>query len=86
MKHLVWLICLCFFQANVINAQQVSDKQWSLIHERTADWCPNCGSWGWDLKTKLIEKLDKKNVVFMASHHSGGLSNPTSVEFGKNFD
>ncbi len=70
---------------STLQGQQVSDKNWTLIHERTADWCPFCGTWGWDLKTQMMNKFANDEVIFMAVHHSGGLSNPTAVEFGDNF-
>jgi hypothetical protein len=84
MKHVIFL---AIFMASVIslNSQTVNKKQWTLIHERTADWCPFCGTWGWDLKTKLIDTFNTKDVIFMAIHHSGGLNNPTATAVGSNF-
>ena len=67
-------------------AQEINKQQWTLFHERTADWCPYCGTWGWDFKDKLITEFAGKPVVFAAVHHSGGLANPTSIELGKNFN
>jgi hypothetical protein len=65
--------------------QEINKKQWTLLHERTADWCPFCGTWGWDFKDKLINEFNGKPVIFTAIHHSGGLSNPTSIELSNNF-
>lgn len=68
-----------------VAGQEVNNKQWTLIHERTADWCPFCGTWGWDLKTKISSTFADDNLIFMAVHHSGGLSNATALAIGNNF-
>lgn len=85
MKNVV-LFALCTFIASfTANSQVVDDKNWTLIHERTADWCPFCGGWGWNFKEKIFQNFANSNVIFIASHHDGGLETPTSVEFGSNF-
>ena len=66
-------------------SQQVSDKNWTLIHERTATWCPYCGTWGWEMKDQILSKYTNSNVIYMAVHHSGDLTNSTADEFGNNF-
>lgn len=84
MKKLVLLLVLI---SNIFtsNAQDVNTKNWVLIHERTATWCPFCGTWGWNVKDQMLSKYANENVIFMAVHHSGDLMNPTSTEFGNNF-
>jgi hypothetical protein len=67
------------------NAQEISKKNWTLIHERTADWCPFCGSWGWDMKNQILTKFANKDVIFMAVHHSGGLTNAVADTLSDNF-
>ncbi len=85
MKNVFLSLSAFLFLSSPIMAQEVNKKQWTFMHERTADWCPLCGGWGWDFKTKLINEFQGKPVVFTALHHSGGLSNPTSVALGTNF-
>jgi len=65
---------------------QVADKtQRTFIHERTADWCPLCGGWGWNFKDQVIDFTKNKSAIFAAIHHSGGLSNATSTALSTNF-
>lgn len=80
------LIVICFLTFfSTLNAQQVSNKNWTLVHERTATWCPFCGSWGWTMKDNIFSSYENTNVLFMAVHHSGDLVNQTATEFGNNF-
>jgi hypothetical protein len=85
MKNLLFTLLVIFLAYAPSNAQEVSKKQWTLLHERTADWCPFCGTWGWDFKGKLITEFADKPVVFAAIHHSGGLANAVSEALGDNF-
>jgi hypothetical protein len=85
MKNILFLVVLLFSAVGQNIAQEVSNKNWTLLHERTADWCPFCGTWGWDMKTRIFDKFKDQNVIFMAVHHSGGLANSTATEFGSNF-
>jgi hypothetical protein len=85
MKKLFFPLVIFLFIVGNATGQEVNKKQWTLIHERTADWCPFCGSWGWDLKTKMINEFKGRPVVFTAIHHSGGLANPTSTALSANF-
>lgn len=85
MRNVFALLVLIFCALNQGNGQEVSSKNWTLIHERTADWCPFCGTYGWEMKTRIFEKFQNQNVIFMAVHHSGGLANATSQELGTNF-
>ena len=84
MKNLTFVFFFIFTLTNV-QAQQISNQSWTLVHERTATWCPFCGDWGWKLKTEFFNKAQTNNVIVMAVHHSGDLTNPTATEFGNNF-
>ena len=53
-------------------------KNQPLIAKRTADWCPNCGTWGWDFKLAILEEIPAEDATIMAVHHDGGLANETS--------
>jgi len=65
-------------------AQQVEEKQRSLVTKRTADWCPYCGSWGWDFFKKAIEQNGDK-AVYLAAHYSGGLQTQAGTDITANF-
>lgn len=65
--------------------QSISAKNWTLIHELTADWCSKCGTWGWTFKDNVFREFEKDNVIFVANHFSGGLSNPDAQAFAQNF-
>lgn len=82
-----WFLTFTFIitLGTIMNAQQVSNKNWTLVHERTATWCPFCGTWGWSMKDEIFKNYGDKNLIFMAVHHSGDLLNQTSNEFGNNF-
>lgn len=85
MKNVSTLLVLVLMISTSAMAQEVNKKQWTLIHERTADWCPFCGSWGWDFKTNILNEFQNDEVLFMAVHHSGGLQNSTAIAIGNNF-
>lgn len=85
MRNVILLAFSVVLMSLCAEAQEVSKKNWTLIHERTADWCPYCGTWGWKMKDSIFSRFANDNVIFMAVHHSGGLSNNTAMEFGNNF-
>lgn len=58
---------------------------WTLVHERTATWCPLCGGWGWTFKDQILNEFADDKVIFVAVHHSGDLTNPDAAAFGANF-
>lgn len=78
-------IFMISFMTSSLMGQEVSTAQWTLVHERTADWCPYCGGWGWDLKDKIITTFKDKNLIFLAVHYSGGLQTPLTQAFAANF-
>ena len=85
MKKLILLAFGLVLLSFGVKAQEVSKKNWTLIHEKTADWCPFCGTWGWKMKDSILTKFANDNVIFMAVHYSGGLANSTTTEFDSNF-
>jgi hypothetical protein len=85
MKTWFFTFTLTILFASGINSQQVSKKNWTLVHERTASWCPFCGTWGWNMKDEIFSTYADQNLIFMAVHHSGDLLNQTATEFGDNF-
>lgn len=80
-----FFVLILILMAVQAQSQTVSNKNWTLIHERTASWCPYCGTWGWNLKDRILTEFENKEVIFMAVHHSGDLANPVSQQFGDNF-
>ncbi len=85
MKNLFLIIAVIFTAQTMSQAQQVSEKNWTVIHERFATWCPFCGTWGWDFKDSILEEFKDDNVIFLSLDHSGDLNNPIATEFDKNF-
>ncbi len=65
-------------------AQDVEQRQRTLITKRTASWCGNCGTWGWAFMEALIEDNDGK-AVLVAAHFSGDLANQISTDITNNF-
>jgi len=78
---LILAVCFCFG----MQAQEVSTSQWTHVQKRTADWCPMCGTWGWDFKEELIDKYSNESVLVWSAHHSGGLANETSEALASNY-
>ncbi|MBK8701323.1 MAG: hypothetical protein IPN29_17970 [Saprospiraceae bacterium] len=64
--------------------QDITEKQFSLISKRTADWCPYCGTYGWQFTSQLKQKLQGKDAIMWNVHHSGGLATNTSKAIGVN--
>lgn len=84
MKNLMILGIAVLMSFNTMNAQEISKKQWTLFSKTTADWCTNCGSWGWNMTKQLIEKVGNKETIIWALHRSGGLTNPTATAIAGN--
>lgn len=80
MKNLI-LFLLVFFTCS-LSAQQSGTNV--IISKATADWCPNCGSWGWSFFEAVQEEFDNSGNILLGVHHSGGLENPVSNWFANN--
>jgi hypothetical protein len=76
-------VCLLLF-TSLIMAQAVTPVQTILLSKRTADWCPNCGTWGWNFSKSVLDKTKDQDIVFWNVHHSGGLLNATTDAIAKN--
>jgi hypothetical protein len=83
MKKSLHTVCLLFF-TSLLMAQTVTPVQTTLLSKRTADWCPNCGTWGWNFSKAVLDKTKDQDIVFWNVHHSGGLLNPTTDAIAKN--
>jgi len=80
------LAFFAFITASVsVNAQEISNEQWTMVSKKTATWCPFCGQWGWTFKDFLLEDYRDDNVVVWMLHHSGELETPTSSALADNF-
>lgn len=82
MKQIFTLLVL-FTIAFTSNAQSFTNKP--LISKRTADWCPNCGNWGWSFKVAMLEEISSDQANIIAIHHSGNLMNEVSSALVNNF-
>ena len=74
-------ILVTFFS---LNAQTLSNKQYTMVSERSADWCPLCGSWGWAFMHNLETELADKDVLLWSVHFSGNLTTPTTIDIASN--
>ena len=79
-------ILLAFFILSTfsLHAQQVDPVQKTLITKRTASWCSNCGSWGWDFFEDLVNDNSSK-AYFFAAHYSGDLETDVAQDLTNNF-
>lgn len=84
MKKFTSSIFIFFFFASFIFAQDVEQVQRTLITKRTATWCGNCGSWGWQMFKHLLDE-NEGNAVLLAAHHSGDLHNSVAEAITDNF-
>ncbi len=84
MKRLL-LLAFLSLATLAMNAQEISEDQWTLVSKKTADWCSNCGSWGWSFKNDLLADQADMPVVFWMVHYSGGLMTPTAKAISDNF-
>ncbi len=81
MNKFIFSALFCF-AALSMGAQ--SATQWSLFTKVTADWCPRCGTWGWEMMEQTMEELEGKNAFAWTLHYSGGLFNQTAEDLKDN--
>lgn len=62
-----------------------SFKNQPIISKRTATWCPNCGTWGWDFKLAMLEEIGADEATILALHYSGDLANETAIALSEVF-
>lgn len=84
MKKYVSLLVFCLAFSSFLSAQVINKNQWTLFTKTSADWCPNCGTWGWNMQKQLVEKFENKNTITWAAHVSGGLQNTAASEIAAN--
>ncbi len=64
----------------------VPEVQYSMVTKKTATWCSNCGSWGWDLFKKTVDQNEGKALLWAAhASSSSSLHNPVAAAIGGNF-
>jgi hypothetical protein len=83
MNKILYTLSLLFI-FNFLSAQTVTPIQTMLLTKRTADWCPNCGTWGWNFTKLVNDKTKDQDIIFWNVHHSGGLNTPTSSAMAAN--
>ena len=86
MKNFYLILFLMLFSFSLLSQTEivVEEKQRSLIVKRTADWCPNCGTWGWSFFDSLIDE-NPETTSFIAAHHSGGLMTEEGLALTSDF-
>jgi hypothetical protein len=85
MKKNIFLLAF-IFTSFIIGAQVVTPVQTTLITKITADWCPNCGTWGWNFTNQLKDKVANTDAILWNVHYSGGLRTPTALAIANNFN
>ena len=78
----LFTLLFCLFLVNGISAQTVKKP---IIFKKTATWCSNCGSWGWNFKNEIREQISEDEAIFFSLHFSGDLTNSLSQDFFSNF-
>ncbi len=81
----IFTLALLLLSSLSIGAQSFSDGQKTLLTKRTASWCPNCGSWGWEF-AKALEATENPNAILIRAHYSGDLKSQVAEELTANFD
>lgn len=77
------LACLAGAASLAAQSVEVPQTQRVVIVKKTADWCPNCGQWGWTLFNQLVTDQAERATLF-AAHYSGGLSNAVATAIAAN--
>jgi len=82
-RTLLLLVVVIFGLQSSSEAQTVPEMQMPVLTKVTATWCPNCGTWGWDLfEGMLVDNADK--AIFLNTHYSGDLVSTASQDFASN--
>ncbi|MBR9920530.1 MAG: hypothetical protein GYB31_06795 [Bacteroidetes bacterium] len=84
MKKLILLAFICF-GFGLSYAQEIQMEQLSLITKRTATWCPNCGTYGWELFEYALEDNTDKAIIVAAHYGGSDIQTNTSSAFASNF-
>ncbi|KAA3621572.1 MAG: T9SS C-terminal target domain-containing protein [Bacteroidetes bacterium] len=86
MKKVLLILATITFTSSMISAQEIEvpQTQRSLINKVAADWCPPCGSWGWDFFHDLIDD-NSNNAILFTIHHSGGLNSQVASDITSNY-
>lgn len=86
-KYLIVSSLVVFMMSFSQLEAQIDNAQWTVITKKTADWCPNCGNWGWDAFENIIEDLEGKKAIMIAMHQgNSALTNETATALTDNFN
>lgn len=61
--------------SSALQAQDVQEKQMSIVFKKTGTWCSNCGSWGWQWFKELIGDTEG-DAYPIALHSTSSLLKP----------
>ncbi|MEO1714235.1 MAG: hypothetical protein AAFU60_12955 [Bacteroidota bacterium] len=64
MKQTSLLFALLLVLGGSLQAQEVMEVTTPVITKKTATWCINCGTWGWDLFEGLVS-ANQNSAVFL---------------------
>ncbi len=74
------LLVSFLFLLSISQAQNVEEKQMSLVVKKTATWCSNCGSWGWQWFKDLIDETEGDAFSIALHSTSSQLKPPNNLD------
>lgn len=78
MKKLLLLIAVISFSFSAQAQVEATSDQYTILAKKSADWCPLCGGFGWNMLAGVTDRLEDERLIPFAYHHSGGLKNDAS--------
>jgi hypothetical protein len=56
MRKTLLLLLLVFSAHTFLSAQTLQTERRTLVVKHSEDWCPTCGTWGWDIYDSLVKR------------------------------
>lgn len=84
MKKLLLILGIAALGWNVEAQVAATSDQYTILAKRSADWCPFCGMYAWDMLANVIDRLDGERIIPFAYHYAGGLKNDASTAISDN--
>lgn len=82
MKNLLLLIAIISFSYTAQAQVEATSDQYTILAKRSADWCPLCGGYGWNMLAGVLDRLEDERLIPFSYHYSGGLKNDASEALG----
>lgn len=78
MKKLILILGIAALGWNAEAQVEPTSDQYTILAKRSADWCPFCGQYGWDMLAGVIDRLEDERIIPFTYHYDGGLENDAS--------